>query len=267
MGRPPIGKVAMTSTERSRRYRAGLAAKPAATKTAEPATKPKAEPERDDRSAEKDREIAQLKARIAELESERAQRDARIRELEPALARAREKHKHSESVLDASLATQATHGSGPNAQISKFIRHLGNANQAEATTAAQKLVSGLTASESDRHALAELWEKHCEEHARQHPPKPKPIDWSEVERAIKTFAEGKTKVTINKVFTAVHAQVPEFEQWHGWGDSPRKGRFIRDCLSRLGFAASRSGLTFERAAPAAEAMPPGTEWEPGAPCA
>jgi hypothetical protein len=32
MGRPPIGKAAMTSTERSRRYRAGLATKPAATK-------------------------------------------------------------------------------------------------------------------------------------------------------------------------------------------------------------------------------------------
>ena len=32
MGRPPIGKAAMTSTERSRRHRAGLATKPA-TKT------------------------------------------------------------------------------------------------------------------------------------------------------------------------------------------------------------------------------------------
>jgi hypothetical protein len=29
MGRPPIGKTAMTNTERSRRYRAGLATKPA----------------------------------------------------------------------------------------------------------------------------------------------------------------------------------------------------------------------------------------------
>jgi hypothetical protein len=71
MGRPPIGKVAMTSTERSRRYRAGLASKPApATKPAGAATKPKAEPERDDRSAEKDREIARLKARNLELELE-----------------------------------------------------------------------------------------------------------------------------------------------------------------------------------------------------
>jgi hypothetical protein len=52
MGRPPIGKVAMTSTERSRRYRAGLTAKPAATKP-----------------TQKDKEIAWLKARIRELEA------------------------------------------------------------------------------------------------------------------------------------------------------------------------------------------------------
>jgi ParB family chromosome partitioning protein len=61
MGRPPIGKVAMTSTERSRRYRAGLTAKPAATKPAEHATKP--EPDY------RDAEIAQLKAHIIELEA------------------------------------------------------------------------------------------------------------------------------------------------------------------------------------------------------
>jgi hypothetical protein len=44
MGRPPIGKRAMTSTERSRRRRAGLAAERAAAKSPEPAT---TEPESD----------------------------------------------------------------------------------------------------------------------------------------------------------------------------------------------------------------------------
>jgi hypothetical protein len=66
-GRPPIGERAMTEAERKRRLRAlareraGMAAKPAAAKPAEPATKP-AEPDR------RDAEIARLKARIAELE-------------------------------------------------------------------------------------------------------------------------------------------------------------------------------------------------------
>jgi hypothetical protein len=70
MGRPPIGKRAMTSTERSRRYRAGKTVKP------EPAPTPQAEP-----SAENDQEIVrrereQLRAirailRLTELEQER----------------------------------------------------------------------------------------------------------------------------------------------------------------------------------------------------
>src|SRR5262245_41627533 len=68
MGRPPIGKVAMTSTERSRRYRAGLAAKPApATKPAEPATKPGPD-RRDEKIAALERQLAQAHKRIAELE-------------------------------------------------------------------------------------------------------------------------------------------------------------------------------------------------------
>jgi hypothetical protein len=46
MGRPPIGKRAMTSTERSRRYRAGKTVKP------EAATTPQADP-----SAETDQQI------------------------------------------------------------------------------------------------------------------------------------------------------------------------------------------------------------------
>jgi hypothetical protein len=65
MGRPPIGKVAMTNTERSRRYRAGLTAGATSPRPAEPdATKP-AKPDW------RDREIARLKARIAKLESGR----------------------------------------------------------------------------------------------------------------------------------------------------------------------------------------------------
>jgi hypothetical protein len=58
MGRPPIGKKAMTSTERSRRRRAGMVAKPDATKPSRHATKP--DP--------RDQEIARLMARVAELE-------------------------------------------------------------------------------------------------------------------------------------------------------------------------------------------------------
>jgi hypothetical protein len=73
MGRPPIGKIAMTATERSRRYRAGLATKPTPATKPEPiATKPEpvATKPAEAAIAAKDREIAQLKERIAELESQ-----------------------------------------------------------------------------------------------------------------------------------------------------------------------------------------------------
>ena len=56
MGRPPIGKHALSGAERQRRYMAKLlAGKPSVTKSAQP-------------DGIKDREIATLKARIAELE-------------------------------------------------------------------------------------------------------------------------------------------------------------------------------------------------------
>ena len=58
MGRPPIGKVAMTATERSHRFRAKQHAP-------QPATKGATKPQPDHR----DDEIVRLKAHIAELES------------------------------------------------------------------------------------------------------------------------------------------------------------------------------------------------------
>jgi hypothetical protein len=230
MGRPPIGKHAMTDAERQRRHRAQF-------RDSKPVTKP-AEADK-----AKDREIASLRARIAELEREKAQREARDREFVGALASDRGKHRPSES-----LSTRATtQDSGSNTQISKFIRHLGNANEAEAAAAARKLVSRLAASESDRHALAELWEKHCKEQARQRPPKPKPVDWPEVENAIKTYAEGKTKVNLNRLAKAIYAKVPalndNLEELRG---DQIYGFFIGR-LRRLGFV-KRGEWTYERTA-------------------
>jgi hypothetical protein len=211
MGRPPLGERALTPAEKMRRYRERKFGN------------------RPPRHAEAAREIAQLKARIAELET--------------ALAQEREKRRPPGPVRIASPATHAaTQSSGPNAQIAKFIRHLGNANQTEAAMAAQGLVTRLTANESDRHALADLWEKHCKEQAVQRP-KRKPVDWSAVERAINAYAEGKTRVTINKLVKAVRAQEPSLEDH---GDSANTYQFFKRRLGRLGFTASSSGLTFER---------------------
>jgi hypothetical protein len=225
--------------EYMRRWRAGRPAKPGATKTAE--TKPSPAPD-----TAKDQEIAQLKARIRAVEQERdhykqlAESGAQhVRQPEAPLAR--DGRKHAE-LKDTAPATTL----GPNAQISKFIRHLGNANEAEATAAARKLVSVLAASASDRHDLADVWEKHCEEQARQRPPKPKPVDWPEVEIAIKTYTEGKTKVNINAVNKAVYAHMPKAQ--HEGLRTVEAVTFLRGCLRRLGFR-RRGEFTHERTAP------------------
>jgi hypothetical protein len=234
MGRPPIGKHAMSGAERQRRYLEKLLGGKSTVSSVTKQTKA---------DEAKDREIAALKARIATLERERAQHEAHDREFVAAPPRKREKHRPSES-LSTHTTTQ---GSGSNTQISKFIRHLGNANEAEAAAAARKLVSRLAASESDRHALAELWEKHCNEQARQRPPKPKPVDWPEVGRAIKTYAEGKTKVNLNSLAKAIYAKVPalndNLEELRG----DQIYGFIVGCLRRLGFV-KRGEWTYERAA-------------------
>jgi hypothetical protein len=65
MGRPPIGKQAMTSTERSWRRRARLRADQPATKYATKLDAAAAE-----RIAELEQELVHAKARIAELEQE-----------------------------------------------------------------------------------------------------------------------------------------------------------------------------------------------------
>jgi hypothetical protein len=76
MGRPPVGKTAMTAAERMRRYRLRHAA-------AKPVTKPA--------SIKLVKELAQAKARIADLETKlRAIRDAaRERKRRPASSRRR----------------------------------------------------------------------------------------------------------------------------------------------------------------------------------
>jgi len=70
MGRPPIGKVAMTSTERVHRFRAKQRAD-------KPETKPETKPATDTLLR-----FAKLKARIAELERQLTQAHKRIAELE-----------------------------------------------------------------------------------------------------------------------------------------------------------------------------------------
>jgi hypothetical protein len=85
MGRPPIGNHAMSSTERSRKRRAGLSAKPDATKPAEHATKPQAAGEQPGRVKFDPRPFPNprgMEQEIARLKTENGRLKARIAELE-----------------------------------------------------------------------------------------------------------------------------------------------------------------------------------------
>jgi hypothetical protein len=74
----------------------------------------------------------------------------------------------------------------------------------------------------------------------------RPIDWSEVESAVKTYAEGKTRVTINAVLKAAYARVPALDkQDRDEVPSERIGAFVIGILHRLGFH-QRGEMTYER---------------------
>jgi hypothetical protein len=253
VGRPPIGKIAMTSTERSHRHRLKL-------RQEQPDTKPAKKWNDDTFAALQDRirtleaECARNRKRIVELEAELAHQPAkspipadaagpfkaRIRELEAELARLRAaKPTRPESRGDAATKEDT--------KLMKLIRRLDSPeNDHEAVSALHLLASELQARGRGFQELADLTAQWDQEDAAVRPPKPKPVDWPEVERAVATYAEGKTKVTMNKVIAAVYEQVPALKGQAGDG-GVSTARFFAGCLGRLGFTASRSGMTYERA--------------------
>jgi hypothetical protein len=238
MGRPPIGKTAMTGAERVQRHRlmkrAELrAALSSAPKPKEPAaTKLLPAPD-----AAKDQEIAKLKARVRELEVEVQRRDRTAAEmLEAVRSAAGEPLKHSAS--RGAAVKEDT-------ELMRLIRRLDSPNDDnEAVGAVRKLASELQARGRGFQQLADLTVQWDQEDAIVRMPKPKPVDWSKVESIVKTYAEGRTKVTYNAVSKAVYAHMPE-EQEEKLRE--HSASFIIGCLRRLGFVA-RSENTWERTA-------------------
>jgi hypothetical protein len=173
-----------------------------------------------------------LKARICELEEELAAASDRIDELTEASSATASPEEERGKPVKSEL-------------IAKFIRMTGDPSEHEARQAAGRLISALMANEADRHALADLWDKHCEQAARQRPAKPKPINWPEVEAAVVSYAEGKTTVTVNKTLRAIKDAIKDDITVLGEVGA----RYIHSTLTRLGFTRSASGLTYSRPAP------------------
>jgi hypothetical protein len=134
----------------------------------------------------------------------------------------------------------------------KLIRRLDSPDN-EATSALRMLAGELQARGRGFQELADLTAQWDQEDAVIRPPKPKPIDWPEVESFIKTCTEGKTKVTYNAVSKKVYARFPlkqQGEEVHGVG-GVNTYHFIVGCLRRLGFR-RRGEWTYERAAARAD---------------
>jgi hypothetical protein len=211
-------------------------------------------------------EITRLQARIAELEAarpavtrpgpDRRDETARIRALERKLAAAGA----LSAETDRELARLRRENADLKARIVPTTKPATAAPERVKLSMGdyKKLVRNLHPDRWDYLKDAELTEalnqafqiqqqlfepvKKAAEQARE-----RPIDWPEVESAVKAYTEGKIRVTINAVLKAVYARVPALDTrdrheklgMHVW-------RYVIGCLQRLGFR-QRGEMTFERA--------------------
>jgi hypothetical protein len=219
MGRPPIGKVAMTATERSHRFRAKQRAKQPATKPAKPATK---------LSVADAATIAALKTRNRELEAD-------VARLTAELSKQQSLRRESRGITIKHTKT------GDDARHMMLIRQLGDTTS-DRSKAVKALANELQAIGKDFNDLAEATAPWLKE-AAQRPSKPKPIDWKAVEAAIARFTEGKSKVNTDAVWRAIVADVPALKDQ----DQQHAAHYLFRCLRRLGFTANRTGQTYARA--------------------
>ena len=228
MGRPPLGKVAMTSTERSHRHRAKTQSPPLT-------------------DAARKAELTRLRTRIAALEAEitrpkqatdpkrLADLEKRNVALEAEIARLR-----TAPPRPAERAASTGNGKAADGRAYKLLRMLDSSNDNEILKAARTLAASY-----DLRALGTaLDDAHTKQQKK--PPPPPPIDWPKVEATIKAYAEGKTKVIVNQLWKAIHRAMPELAK--PGADDTGVHECIIGTLSRLGFARSQSGGTFSRPA-------------------
>ena len=184
MGRPPIGKVAMSGAERTRLYRLKLAA-------TKPVTKPVTKP------STADAELAAAKARIAELQATHNADTARIRELENKTITLAEAHRVAAVPADGTMS----------AQTFKLLCSLDAPEDGVVLNAARALVRNLKASGSDLRTLSDALEAEWKK-TQQPKERPVTVDYTAVDVAIDRCVADREKVTFDRVWNAIVAAVP-----------------------------------------------------------
>jgi hypothetical protein len=234
MGRPPIGKTAMTDAERMRRYRLKHG-------KAKPVTKPVTKPAGPDHDVLV-QELAQARARITDVAAENTALKTELARERSMRAAAEAKHSKPGSNVDDKDHSDAAAAAGPmGKKVFKILLKLDDANDNTVLVAARKLVSDLKASGSDLRTLADGLGTEWEKQQKAKPAPPPPIDFSAVEAAVKRYATDRTTVQIRLIWKVLVAEVPGLDR----GGNPVT-EYIMRCLRRLGFAGSSSSKTWHR---------------------
>jgi DNA repair exonuclease SbcCD ATPase subunit len=194
--------------------------------------------------AAKDREIERLRKLNAQLQSEIVRALARAIDADQLKERLAALERERAAWSRGAASRGAVVGRGEDTKLKKLIRRLDSPSDNEAAGALRALARELQARGRGFQELGDLTAQWDQEDAVVRPPKPKPVDWTEVENTVKTYTEGKTKVTINTVLKAVYAHMPKEQQAEFRGQSARVN-FIDGYLGRLGFR-RRGEMTYER---------------------
>lgn len=226
MGRKPIGKTAMTSAERVRRYRLKHGAdKPVTEPVTKSVTEPVTKPGADDFILKQ--RIAGLEAEIARLNAAARRDQTRIKELEQRAPA------HAEQDLATGKAMDET--------AYKLVRQLSDNLDHVVLKAARKL-----ASTYDLTTLATALEADAKR--RRERDRPPEVDYAKVEVVIAAYVEGKTSVTYSAVWGAILEAMRELRHVSGAKASYAVGQTIPGYLARLGFHPKKKGQkTFVRA--------------------
>jgi hypothetical protein len=131
-------------------------------------------------------------------------------------------------------------------RVFKLVLRLDSPNDHEVLSAARKLVHGLKANGSDLRTLANALETEWEKQQKKKPAPPPPIDFSEVEAAVKRYAADKATVNLHRMWKALQTEMPSFGEYRDESGGATTANYLIGCLRRLGFTGSSSGLTWHR---------------------
>jgi hypothetical protein len=230
MGRPPIGKKAMSGAERFRRwYEKHRDDKPRAEQRAAKSTADHAGA----RIVELEEHVRKLQAANRELEAELTRRKAQEREFADWIRVGGKPTPRPETASKAKLSIEDYNKLVRRIHPNKWVGLKEPALDRALTDAVQIL-------EQLFEPVKEATKQKRQERARREAP----VDWAAVVAAIERYAADRTTVTMNKVLAAIYVVAPQAKADRQNMEATH--RCVHRTLIRLGFTASSTGSSFRR---------------------